>query len=110
MSEEAPRPGHGVEAHRLHPLTVFLEVGRVLGRFAWFLVMILVVSSLGGRQADPAAWIFLLAGSGIMVAFFRYLSLRYWVAEGRLVIQSGIAQLGDFGVRHHVLSEERGGS
>jgi putative membrane protein len=90
VSEEAPRAGEGVEAHRLHPLTVFLEVGRVLGRFAWFLVMIIVVSSLGGRQSDPATWIFLLAGSGIMVAFFRYLSLRYWVADGRLVIRSGI--------------------
>ncbi len=90
MSDEAPRPTEGVEARRLHPLTVLLEVGRVLGRLAWFLVMILVVSSLGGRQSDPATWIFLLAGSGILVALARYLSLRYWVDGGRLVIRSGI--------------------
>jgi putative membrane protein len=70
---------------------VLLEVGRVLGRFAWFVVMILVVSWLGGgRQADPATWLFFLAGSGILVALFRYLSLRYWVDEGKLVIHSGI--------------------
>ena len=90
MSDEAPRPGEGVEAHRLHPLTVLLEVGRVIGRFAWFLVMLLVVSSLGGRQADPATWLFFLAGSGILVALARYLSLRYWVDGRHLVIRSGI--------------------
>jgi putative membrane protein len=48
------------------------------------------VSSLGGRQADPATWIFLLAGSGVLVALARYLSLRYWVDGGHLVIRSGI--------------------
>jgi putative membrane protein len=62
----------------------------VVGRFAWFLVMLLVVSSLGGRQADPATWLFFLAGSGILVALARYLSLRYWVDGGHLVIRSGI--------------------
>jgi len=62
----------------------------VIGRFAWFLVMLLVVSSLGGRQADPATWLFFLAGSGILVALARYLSLRYWVDGRHLVIRSGI--------------------
>jgi len=90
VNDEDSRPGAGVETHRLHPLTVLLEVGRVLGRFAWFLVMLVVVGSLGGRQADPATWIFVLAGSGIVVAFARYLSLRYWIDGGRLVIRSGI--------------------
>jgi putative membrane protein len=90
VSDEGSHPGEGVETHRLHPLTVLLEVGRVLGRFAWFLVMLIVVSSLGGRQADPATWIFFLAGSGILVALARYLSLRYWIDGGRLVIRSGI--------------------
>jgi putative membrane protein len=79
-----------VDAHRLHPLTVLLEVGRVVGRFAWFLVMLLVVSTFGERQADPATWIFFLAGSGILVALARYLSLRYWVDGRHLVIRSGI--------------------
>lgn len=75
---------------RLHPLTVLLEVGRVLGRVAWFFVVLVVVGSLGGRRADPGTWLFLLAGSGILVALARYLSLRYWIEDGTLVIRSGI--------------------
>ena len=90
MSDEDARPTEGVVVHRLHPLTVLLEVGRVLGRVLWFFVLVMVVGSLGGRRADPATWIFLLAGSGILVAFARYLSLRYWVDKGHLVIRSGI--------------------
>jgi putative membrane protein len=69
---------------------VLLEVGRVLGRFLWFFVLVLVVGWLGGRQNDPAAWLFFLAGSGALVALARYLSLRYWIEGGRLVIRSGI--------------------
>jgi putative membrane protein len=90
LTDEDVRPAEGVETHRLHPLTVLLEVGRVLGRVAWFFVLVMVVGSLGGRQADPATWIFLLAGSGVLVALARYLSLRYWVDHGHLVIRSGI--------------------
>ena len=90
MSDEGGRPGEGVEAHRLHPLTVLLEVGRVLGRVVWFFILVVFVGSLGGRQADPAAWLFVLAGSGILVAFARYLSLRYWIDGDNLVIRSGI--------------------
>jgi len=90
VTDEDVRPGEAVETHRLHPLTVLLEVGRVLGRVVWFFVLVMVVGSLGGRQADPATWIFLLAGSGIIVALARYLSLRYWVDKGHLVIRSGI--------------------
>ena len=90
MTDEEGRPGAGVEAHRLHPLTVLLEVGRVLGRVVWFFILIVFVGSLGGRQTDPAAWLFVLAGSGILVAFARYLSLRYWIDGGNLVIRSGI--------------------
>ena len=90
MSDESSLPGEGVETHRLHPLTVLLEVGRVLGRVAWFFVIVVVVGSLGGRQTDPAAWLFVFAGSGILVALARYLSLRYWVDRGNLVIRSGI--------------------
>ncbi|HEX9188168.1 MAG TPA: hypothetical protein VGB87_13905, partial [Vicinamibacteria bacterium] len=63
-----PRPGEGTEARRLHPLTVLLEVGRVLGRVLWFFVVLMVVGSLGGRRADPGTWLFVLAGSGILVA------------------------------------------
>lgn len=85
-----PGPGAGVEVRRLHPLTVLLEIARVLGRVAWFFVVLLVVGSLGGRRADPGTWIFLLAGSGALVALARYLSLRYWVEGGTLVIRSGI--------------------
>ena len=90
MSDDQGRPGEGVEAHRLHPLTVLLEVGRVLGRVVWFFILIVFVGSLGGRQSDPAAWLFVLAGSGFLVAFARYLSLRYWIDRGNLVIRSGI--------------------
>jgi putative membrane protein len=90
VSDEDGRPGEGVEAHRLHPLTVLLEVGRVLGRVAWFFVLVVFVGSLGGRQTDPVAWLFVFAGSGILVALARYLSLRYWVDRGNLVIRSGI--------------------
>lgn len=90
MSDEVARPPEGVEAHRLHPLTVVLEVGRVLGRLAWFFILVVVVGSLGGRRADPAAWLVVLAGSGVLVALARYLSLRYWVDAGTLVIRSGL--------------------
>ncbi len=90
MSAPDVRPGEGVETHRLHPLTVLLEVGRMLGRVVWFFVLVVVVGSLGGRQADPGTWLVLLAGSGILVALARYLSLRYWIDGGRLVIRSGI--------------------
>ena len=90
MSDEDGRPAEGVETHRLHPLTVLLEVGRVLGRVAWFFVIVVFVGSLGGRRADPAAWLFVFAGSGILVALARYLSLRYWIDRGSLVIRSGI--------------------
>jgi putative membrane protein len=90
VTQEDTRPPQGVGAHRLHPLTVFLEVGHVLGRVVWFFVLVMVVGSLGGRQADPATWIFVLAGSGVLVALARYLSLRYWVDRGHLVIRSGI--------------------
>jgi len=90
VSEEDGRPGPGVDGRRLHPLTVLIEVGRVLGRFLWFFVLLLVVGWLGGRQADPATWLFFLAGSGVVVALARYLSLRYWIEGGRLVIRSGI--------------------
>ncbi len=90
MSDAEVRPGEGVDAHRLHPLTVLLEVARVLGRVAWFFVVLLAVSSLGGRRSDPGTWIFLLAGSGVLVALARYLSLRYWVEGGTLVIRSGL--------------------
>ena len=90
MSGEDTRPGEGVQTHRLHPLTVLLEVGRVLGRLAWFFVLVVFVGNLGGRESDPAAWVFVLAGSGILVALARYLSLSYWVDGGRLVIRSGI--------------------
>lgn len=89
MSGEDARP-EGSEARRLHPLTVLLEVGRVLGRLAWFFLVVVVVGSLGGRRADPGTWLFVLAGSGILVALARYLSLRYWVEGGTLVIRSGI--------------------
>jgi putative membrane protein len=65
-------------------------VGRVLGRVLWFFVVIVVVGSLGGRRADPGTWLFVLAGSGILVALARYLSLRYSVSGGTLVIRSGI--------------------
>jgi putative membrane protein len=65
-------------------------MGRVLGRVVWFFVVVMVVGWLGGRRADPAAWIFVLAGSGVLVALARYLSLRYWVEGGSLVIRSGI--------------------
>jgi putative membrane protein len=90
VSEGAGQPGAGIEAHRLHPLTVLLEMGRVLGRVVWFFAVVMVVGWLGGRSADPAAWIFVLAGSGVLVALARYLSLRYWVEGGSLVIRSGI--------------------
>jgi putative membrane protein len=90
VSEAGGHPGPGVEVHRLHPLTVLLEVGQVLGRFLWFFVLVFVVGWLGGRQTDPATWLFFLAGSGVLVALARYLSLRYWVEGGRLVIRSGI--------------------
>lgn len=79
-----------MKERRLHPLTVLLEVGRVLGRVAWFFVVLVVVGSLGGRRADPGTWLFVLAGSGILVALARYLSLRYWVEDGTLVIRNGI--------------------
>jgi putative membrane protein len=90
VNEDEDQIDRGVEAHHLHPLTVLLEMGRVLGRVVWFFAVLFVVGSLGGRKADPASWIFLLAGSGVLVALFRYLSLRYWVDSGRLVIRSGL--------------------
>jgi len=90
VSDDDGRPTEGVETHRLHPLTVLLEVGRVLGRVAWFFILVVFVGSLGGRRADPAAWLFVFAGSGALVALARYLSLRYWVDRGNLVIRSGI--------------------
>lgn len=90
MSDEDARPAAGVETHRLHPLTVLLEVGQVAGRLIWFLALVLVVGWLGGRQADPGTWLFVLAGSGALLALVRYLSLRYWVDAGRLVIRSGL--------------------
>ena len=90
MTAEDARPGEGTEVHRLHPLTVLLEVTRVLGRVAWFFVVVVAVGSLGGRRADPGTALFVLAGSGVLVALARYLSLRYWVESGTLVIRSGI--------------------
>ena len=90
MTAEDARPGEGTEVHRLHPLTVLLEVSRVLGRVAWFFVVVVAVGSLGGRRADPGTALFVLAGSGVLVALARYLSLRYWVESGTLVIRSGI--------------------
>jgi len=90
VSGRDARPDERTEGRRLHPLTVLLEVGRVLGRLLWFFVVVVVVGSLGGRRADPGTWLFLLAGSGILVALARYLSLRYWIEGGTLVIRSGI--------------------
>jgi len=87
-AEGAPRDAG--EGQRLHPLTVLLELGRALGQSAWALVLVLVVSALGGRRGDPLPLVFLVAGSGTLVALARYLSLRYWVAGGRLVIRSGL--------------------
>ena len=62
----------------------------MLGRVAWFFVVVVAVGSLGGRRADPGTALFVLAGSGVLVALARYLSLRYWVESGTLVIRSGI--------------------
>ena len=92
MTEEGERrlPAEGTEAQRLHPLTVLLELVRILGRVAWALILIVVVGYLGGRRTDAAPALFLLAGSGVLVALVRYLSLRYWIEEGRLVIRSGV--------------------
>ena len=87
-AEGAPRDAG--EGQRLHPLTVLLELGRALGQAAWALALVLVVSALGGRRGDPLPLVFLVAGSGTLVALARYLSLRYWVAGGRLVIRSGL--------------------
>jgi len=87
---DEPRPAVGADPRRLHPLTVLLEAGRVLGRVLWFFVVLMVVGSLGGRRADPGTWLFVLAGSGTLVALARYLSLRYSVEGGTLVIRSGI--------------------
>ena len=90
MSEPSRLPSQRVEPHRLHPLTVLLELGRVLGRVAWFFVLFVVVGWLGGTRADPAPVLFLLAGSGVLVALARYVSLRYWLESDKLVIRSGI--------------------
>jgi putative membrane protein len=90
VSGEDARGARDPAAHRLHPLTVLLELGRVLGRVAWAFVLVVVVGSLGGRRADPAPLLLLLAGSGVLVALARYLSLRYWLEEERLVIRSGL--------------------
>lgn len=62
----------------------------MLGRLAWFFVVVLGVGSLGGRRTDPGTWLFVLVGSGMLVALVRYLSLRYWIEGETLVIRSGI--------------------
>jgi putative membrane protein len=90
VSGEAP-DGRSAQPRRLHPLTVLLEVGRVLARVGWALVLVLVIGSLGGRRGgDPGPLLLLLAGSGVLVALGRYLSVRYWIEEGNLVIRTGL--------------------
>ncbi|MEX2244005.1 MAG: PH domain-containing protein [Fimbriimonadaceae bacterium] len=70
---------------RLNPLTIFLELARVIGRFIYFLVFIFFVPGSGGDFVYEAIGIFV-----VIAAIARYLSYSYAVHDGHLIIKSGI--------------------
>lgn len=89
-----PSPGAAapirIPPQRLHPLTVLFEFLRVLGRFAYALAFILAARVMGGRSDFADVIIGAVGAVGIVVAALRYLTLRYAVDAGALVIRSGL--------------------
>jgi putative membrane protein len=75
---------------RLHPGTIGIEIVRVLGRFVWF-VVILVILSLSGQRGDSGEFFFEAAGAiVVVVALVRYWTTRYAVHDQKLIVRSGL--------------------
>jgi putative membrane protein len=70
---------------RLHPLTIFVELARVIGRFI-FLFLILLFTP--GSSSDWAYEAF--SGFIVVAAIARYLSTSFAVHDGHLLIKYGI--------------------
>lgn len=70
---------------RLNPLTIAVELVRVLGRFALLFLVILFTREGGGDFIYEA-----IGGVVVIAAVVRYLSFSYAIHEGHLLIKSGI--------------------
>lgn len=76
--------------HRLHPLSVLVELSRAIARLAMAFVF-LVISFVMNRESDFTE--LLATGLGLLVvvsALIRYLTFRYAIADGNLYIKSGL--------------------
>lgn len=70
---------------RLNPLTFVVEIVRVIGRFIYFFILVLVTGSGSGDFMYEA-----IGGVVIVVAVVRYLSTSYAIHDGHLLIKYGI--------------------
>ena len=70
---------------RLNPLTIVLEFVRVLGRFVYFIVLVLFTSHSSGDFVVEA-----IGGVIVLAAVARYLTFSFAVHEGNLIVRSGI--------------------
>ncbi len=75
---------------RLHPATVALEFLRVLGRLAWGIVIVVVitVTRRGAEGLDTLAILFGLFA--VVTALVRFLTFKFAVHEGKLLVHSGL--------------------
>lgn len=76
--------------HRLHPLSILIEAVRVVGRMA-LAIAFLIFSLMTGGESDLTE--VFATGLGMVVvvfAVFRYLTFRYAIQDGNLLIKSGL--------------------
>lgn len=78
--------------HRIHPLTILVDLGRWLSRFA-IAIAFFVFASLSGGNGDGDMVELVATGVGALVvlpAIFRYLFFQYAIHEGNLLIKDGL--------------------
>lgn len=78
--------------HRLHPLTVIVDLPRVLKQFLLVIVIAVAQMFRGGINGETQFEFYAAALGGIVVvpALLRYFSFAYAVHDGNLLIKSGI--------------------
>lgn len=88
MNDRTPQPVW----HRIHPLTIFVELARVLKRFLIFIVIFVVSMVTRSGSGDSMTELFGAAVGAIVVipAVIRYFTFGYSIHGGKLLVKSGL--------------------
>jgi putative membrane protein len=75
---------------RLHPASILIELVKVLKTLSFVLLILAMQCMRGAPGERTEIWFALLGLAGVASAYIRYISFRYAVVGGSLIIRQGI--------------------